>query len=211
MPTKLKISDLLGVAFGRLTITGESSRVKGKLMVICKCTCGNDAFAVSYNALQRDNTKSCGCIRIEKPNRFIDGRKKHPLYVVYNSMIKRCYNKNHQAFKNYGGRGIDVCPEWAADFAVFFSWAIDNGWAKGIEIDRVNNDLGYSPDNCRFVTRRENMRNTRMNKMVTFNGQTKALATWVEELGLKYSRTAQRLGKLGWSPEKAFMNVKFRA
>jgi hypothetical protein len=91
---------------------------------------------------------------------FKHGFNYHPLYAVLRSMKTRCYSPNCNAYHNYGGRGILICDEWK-DPATFCKWAIANGWKKGLSIDRINNDGNYEPNNCRFVTREINMRNSR--------------------------------------------------
>ncbi len=86
----------------------------------------------------------------------------HPLYSIANAMHQRCYNKKRKGYKNYGGRGIKVCDEWLNDKEAFINWSLDNGWEKGLTIDRIDNDGDYEPDNCRFVTRQAQMYNTRL-------------------------------------------------
>jgi hypothetical protein len=85
-----------------------------------------------------------------------------PLYMVWKNMKKRCYNSNNKRFKDYGGRDIVVCEEWRDDAGAFITWAENNGWKPGLEIDRIDNNKGYSPENCRFVTPRENNLNQRL-------------------------------------------------
>lgn len=85
----------------------------------------------------------------------------HPLYHCLAGMIQRCTNKKNAAYKYYGGRGILLCAEWRNNFEAFYLWAIDNGWEKGLTIDRINNDGNYEPGNCRWVTLKENMNNMR--------------------------------------------------
>lgn len=92
------------------------------------------------------------------------------LYNKWQKMKARCNNIKHPAYKNYGGRGITVCEEWTHDFMLFYTWAIDNGYKEGLALDRRDNNKGYSPDNCRFVTHKENDNNKRTNRYVTING-----------------------------------------
>jgi hypothetical protein len=132
----------------------------------------------------------------------------HPLYGVHNSIIKRCYNPNCKSFKNYGGRGILVCDEWRYNFESFYLWATENGWEPGLEVDRIHNDGNYSPENCRFVSRSVNTRNTRRNRVVFYKGENKTLIEWVEITGIKYSVALRRLIR-GWSPEKTFETPVF--
>ena len=84
----------------------------------------------------------------------------HPLRAKYDDLKNRCYNKNNTSYKWYGGRGIKVCDEWKNNFKSFYDWAIENNWQKGLQIDRIDNNKNYAPDNCRFVTPKENIRNS---------------------------------------------------
>jgi len=92
-------------------------------------------------------------------------QSKHPLYVVLEGMKARCYNKNSPSYKHYGGRGISICAGWVDDRRSFVAWALENGYEKGLTIDRIDNDGNYEPSNCRFVTRAENCRNTTKTKL----------------------------------------------
>lgn len=104
------------------------------------------------------------------------GLSTHPLYNVFKAMHDRCENPKNAAYPRYGGREIAVCDEWRLDnIESFMSWAYANGWEKGLEIDRIDNNKGYSPENCRIVTAKENSRNRRSNKYVTVNGETMLL------------------------------------
>ena len=84
---------------------------------------------------------------------------KHPLYTKWDGMVQRCTNENHRAYRRYGGRGIEICREWRCSAEAFIEWSIGNGWKDGLQIDRINNDGDYCPENCRFVTNVENMKN----------------------------------------------------
>ena len=105
----------------------------------------------------------------------------HPLYGVFYKMHQRCDNKNHPQYKNYGGRGIKVCDEWKlGNASAFVSWGVSNGWSYGLQLDRIDNNKDYSPDNCRFVTRKENCRNKSNNKEVVVNGEKMLLCEAIE-------------------------------
>jgi hypothetical protein len=95
------------------------------------------------------------------------GYSYHPLYNVFTSMRTRCYYKGHNRYVNYGGRGIYICEEWRHNPAAFIDWAIENGWKKGLQIDRIDNDGPYHPDNCRFVTSKENTRNSNITRLTS--------------------------------------------
>lgn len=121
---------------------------------IYKCGCGANFKAV-VSRIKSGHTKSCGCFRKKSTSerRYIHGMTHHPLYGVWGDMKKRTSDKNNKSFENYGGRGISVCDEWKDDFTSFYNWSINNGYKKGIEIDRIDNDGNYEPSNCRWVDR----------------------------------------------------------
>ena len=80
----------------------------------------------------------------------------HPIYKVWAAMKQRCYNENYPEYYYYGGRGISICVEWKDYPRIFVEWALNNGWEKGLFIDRINNDGNYEPDNCQWITQSEN-------------------------------------------------------
>ena len=140
--------------------------------------------------------------------------KAHPLVVVWKGMMQRCglqRGASVEQLTNYAGRGIVVCEEWRT-FKTFEAWCLANGWKKGLQLDRIDNDGNYCPENCRFVTPRENQ----LNKRNTVLAAGIPLATWYEaykvkmdELGLTYDAVKQRFTNLGWSLEDSlFMPVK---
>lgn len=118
---------------------------------------------------------------------------KKQLKLAYKSMKARCYGKMPHCDHNYGARGITVCTEWLANRDAFILWAVANGFAVGLSLDRRNNDAGYSPDNCRWVTKREQLLNQRRNRIIEFNGKAQPLSLWAEELGIEVSALWRRL------------------
>jgi hypothetical protein len=96
-------------------------------------------------------------------------------------MKKRCELQSDPHFQDYGGRGIIVCKEWSTSFEAFRDWAVANGYQPELDIDRMDNDLGYCPENCHFVTCKENQRNRRSNHLVTAWGETKTIVEWSED------------------------------
>lgn len=131
------------------------------------------------------------------------GLKKHPLYVIWKGIRARCYRISASNYKYYGGRGIVMCEEWKNNFLPFYHWCMDNGWQKGLKIDREINDEGYSPTNCRIVTHQTNMRNTRVTKMIVRNGLNLSLIEWSEMYNINYRTVKTRINQLGWDIEKA--------
>lgn len=122
-------------------------------------------------------------------------------------MKDRCYNKHCDDYPMWGGRGITICDEWLNDYMSFYNWAISNGYDDTLTIDRIDNNKGYYPDNCRWVTRKTQARNTRRNRIITFNGETRSLAEWCEVLNLNYYRVKRRL-QLGWNVYDVFFKNK---
>lgn len=140
--------------------------------------------------------------------------KDYKLNHVYKDMKRRCYSKTLKQYKDYGGRGITVCDEWTdktregrpatKGWLAFKVWALSNGYKEGLSLDRIDNNKGYSPENCRWVSRQIQNNNTRKNKYITYKGKTQSLANWCRELGLNYDRTKHRLNEGQWSIERAF-------
>ena len=191
--------DITGQKFGKLTAIKRVSKIGEPVKWECQCDCGNTCV-VSENNLGR-STKSCGCLRHKGTHKLSKTR----LYGVWTDMKQRCYNPNEIAYKNYGERGIEVCNEWKNDFGKFYDWAINNGYSDNLEIDRINNNQNYSPNNCRWITHQEQQLNKRSNRIVEYNGEVKPLKIWVDELNLDYHKVNVRLIN-GWNVEDAFFS-----
>jgi len=134
-----------------------------KRFVIAECGCGKN-FKVALNAIKTKNTKSCGC-GIHRPKPMTS----YSQYWVFNDMKRRCYDTKREYFHLYGGRGIKVCEEWLKNPMSFIEWSEENGYKKGLYIDRINPDGNYEPKNCRFVDSRINATNTRL---LSFNNKS---------------------------------------
>ena len=118
-------------------------------------------------------------------------------------MKNRCLCPNNPQYKNYGGRGIDICDAWKDDYVVFRNWAMDNGYRDDLTIDRIDNDGCYKPDNCRWVSYKVQSNNTRHNHQLSYKGETYSIAEWAEIIGLPRSTLSQRITKCKWPIEKA--------
>lgn len=128
----------------------------------------------------------------------------HRIWRVWSQMRQRCQNTNDQRYDYYGGRGIKVCERWDG-LNGFVNFLADMGpRPEGFQLDRKDNDGDYCPENCRWVSRKEQNRNTRQALKVTYNGETKAVGEWAEQLGIPKNTLKSRLFRAGWSVERAF-------
>lgn len=150
--------DLSGKTFGQLEVLNFAGYYNNRRWWLCRCSCGKEVTVSAHHLTADDGgTKSCGCRKGQVGAKVQGGR----LYRIFAGMKTRCYNENATGYKNYGGRGITICEEWLSDFWSFHDWALAHGYADGLTIDRINNDKGYSPDNCRWATRADQNRNKR--------------------------------------------------
>lgn len=126
--------------------------------------------------------------------------KNKRLQNIFLHMKDRCYNPNNQEYKHYGGRGITICEEWQTPHSwkggkAFKKWALENGYADDLTIDRIDVNKGYSPENCRWVSIKEQQNNKRNNRLITYKGKTQTIALWGEEFGIPFSTIKNRLNK----------------
>lgn len=185
MPGKPK--DISGMKFGKLTaLKAVGKNGKGEYLWECVCDCGNRR-TVNVSNLLLGRSTSCGC------SRSTHGMTNSSLFNVWRSMKERCINPNYPNYKNYGGRGITVCSKWLDSFEAFYQWAIHSGYEKGLQIDRTDNEKGYSPDNCRWVTALQNENNRRNNHLMTCDGETHTLAEWSRITGMPSTTIVTRL------------------
>lgn len=161
-----KMKNLRGQRFGRLVAREPVAKnQQGRVLWLCDCDCGLDAV-VSSDCLVKGTTLSCGCLNHEnhilRPNRTTHGQWGTRLYRIWKKMKSRCHNPNDPDYqKYYGSRGITVCAEWRNSFQAFHDWAIGAGYADTLSLDRIDNDKGYSPENCRWATAKEQRHNQR--------------------------------------------------
>lgn len=205
----MSIPVFVGDRFNRLVVVAEVTGHRRR-MIVCRCDCGVER-TLRLDHVRGGLIKSCGCYRREAcldPDRVekrlaavrTHGGYKDPEYGVWESMKARCENPKHENYHRYGGRGIAVCERWK-DYSNFIA---DMGPRPTPlhTIDRVNNELGYEPGNCRWATHAEQMRNTRRNINITIGGVTKCLADWARERGIYPSTVRLRILR-GIAPEKA--------
>jgi hypothetical protein len=159
--------------------------------------------AVNYYHLKSGNTSSCGCYGKEAllKSNITHGMRHTDIYNVWVSMKSRCYNIHNRSYPNYGGRGITICTRWKDSFESFFE-DMGNPPSSVHQLDRIDNNGSYSLENCRWVTQKENCRNTRSNRFISFNGENLCLTEWQERYGLPRGCIAKRL-KRNWTIEEA--------
>lgn len=189
-----KFIDLAGQRFGRLTAVERAGKNRYGVVWKCLCDCGSYT-EVAGTKLRNGHTRSCGCLvsdTIGNLNRTY-GMSKSRLHYIWGNMKSRCYNANNRFYKRYGGRGIAVCDEWRDDFTAFVDWALANGYDATLTIDRIDNDKGYAPDNCRWVDMTTQANNRTSNKLFTMDGQTKSISEWSKAYGRKRATVAYRL------------------
>ena len=191
---------MIGKKFGRLTVLKDTLERKNKHPIYkCICDCGNIVYVKGCH-LRSGHTKSSGCLRHEKYN-LKHGKRYTRLYKIWLNIKQRCNNLNNPRYKDYGGRGITICDEWLNDFMAFYNWSVKNGYRDNLTIDRIDNNKGYSPLNCRWATINEQANNTRSNVYLTYDGKTQTMKEWVNELNVPYGTIKQRHRK-GWTDKE---------
>jgi len=196
-----KVKDMTGQKFGRLTAISHVGYKRKYAMWKCQCECGK-IITVLGSDLRRGNTKSCGCFKKDRASEthYIHGMDGTPTYKSWMGAKSRCCNPDDCHYKDYGGRGIMICGRWINSFENFLE---DMGKRpQGKTIDRVNNDGNYSPENCRWSTPKEQSRNQRTNRLITYQKRTECLSVWAEILNINYETLRSRLAR--HLPEVAF-------
>lgn len=183
--------DLKGMKFNRLKVVeyvGQSGR--RRTMWRCVCDCGNELI-VDGTHLRTGHTKSCGCYNRERIGNLNKktGCTKTKLYYTYRNILNRCYRADNSSHKYYVDRSITMCPEWRdkdTGFYAFREWALSHGYEEGLSIDRIDNDKGYSPDNCRWVDTYVQANNKRNNYYIKINGEIDTVGNMARKYSVSY-------------------------
>lgn len=198
----MKRQEVIGNTYGRLTVINELEKkgIYRRVLVVCSCNLKTQKV-VYLNGLRSKSTTSCGCIQKEATSaaKKIHGLRNHELYSTWWNMNERCKNPKVKQYPDYGGRGIKVCKEWQK-----IENFINDMWPtylKGLSVERIDNNKGYSPENCRWATKFDQSRNMRSNRNLTFNGKTQCVTDWCKELGLNYTTVIKRMNA-GKTPEQ---------
>lgn len=189
--------DLTNKRFGKLTAIRPIGLDKhNEMQWECKCDCGNTYVAKSYALRNMKTTqcKDCSKKQIANSNRkYIVFSKR--LHECYTNMKTRCKNKKQDTYNRYINRGITICEEWDKSYSNFQDWALDNGYQENLTIDRIDNNKGYSPDNCRWVTRTEQANNRRTSYYLYYDGEKDTVANWARRLKIPYYYIQYRIYK----------------
>lgn len=197
----------VGKRFGRLVLLKEEPAGLfpsggANRRYLCRCDCGEEKVINLHN-MQSRNTTSCGCYHRERQQSVsrTHGESQTRLHGIWGAMIQRCTNPNVRNYASYGGRGITVCDRWRK----FENFREDMGERPdpSMSLDRIDNDKGYCPENCRWATASEQLANTRRSVFVTYRGKTKTMGEWSRETGMPYARLRARV-KAGWDTEDIF-------
>lgn len=191
-----KDENIAGMKFGYLTAMYPVQSTLGSKRPkwVCHCKCGNEA-TVDFQCLVYGHTTSCGCKKYETKN-ATHGMTHTRLYSTWGAIKNRCRRENDRFWKNYGGRGIKVCDDWSSDFVNFYNWAICNGYADNLTIDRIDVNGDYCPENCRWISNEEQQRNKTNTVFVIYNGEKRCLRTLCTEIGFPYKTAHRRYTRL---------------
>ncbi len=187
---KIKLGDIYGFLFVvEAPVRSSGKRWHAKV----SCRCGTTKYVECYSLLGENPSRSCGCWRESQIKATIThGETGTPLHGRWKAILSRCHSKGSKSYKNYGGRGIKICDEWRNDYTKFRDWALANGFAEHLEIDRIDVNGNYEPGNCRWITRAENSNNKRNTVLITAFEETKSISEWAKDSRCVISNAALR-------------------
>lgn len=200
-----KKKDLTGQKFNHWTVLKFDKKYKGRYYWLCKCDCGT-IRSVEVRKLKYNGSKSCGCIinKKMKPGEGLALPYYTSISKTLSRMLERCENPKNTRYKNYGGRGITVCKEWH-DYRNFYKWAIENNYEPGLTIERIDVNGNYCPENCKWITKKQQAQNTTKSILVTINGETHCLSEWCRILNMPIGTVMSRVFGLKWNIGKSLI------
>lgn len=190
--------DISNQVFGSWQVINfDSLNSHSDAMWRCRCNlCGRIKTLTAHSLISGRSTKCRSCAtRISHSRDFSND----PIKIVFQGMKQRCYNSNVRSYKNYGAKGITICDEWLENPTLFYEWAYDNGYSKGLSIERKNVHQGYSPSNCTFIPKSEQSKNRNMSHMISIKGKTLCLSDWCRIYNIKAPTVMARYNKgMSW-------------
>lgn len=200
--------NLVGQRFGRLVVSEEAPKQGQARRWSCLCDCGASK-TVQHGHLKGGKVASCGCLRAEtaRARLLVHGHAgrsdRSRTYGIWSGMLARCQNPSSTPFERYGAKGIDVCDRWQT----FANFLVDMGECPdGHEIDRIRNEVGYQPGNCRWVTRPVQMQNRTNAHWIDFGGERLSVTQWARRIGVSKATLYERMEK--WPLERALTEPK---
>jgi len=203
-----RLVDFTGKRFGKLIVISRFYHEKKTTKWNCICDCGNLKIINAYS-LSKGITKSCGCLisEIAKKQETTHGLSKTPEYKIYMTIKQRCYNEKSKSYKYYGGRGIKMSDSWKNSFEIFYK-DIGKRPSTNHSIERKDNNMNYSKDNCKWETKLIQANNCRSNRIIEINGVSLTASEWCRKYNISYSVFMQRINKLKWDVIKALITPK---
>lgn len=205
------IKDLSGQKFGKLNVLkfNNINRKNRHAVWLCICDCGSEIL-VESSRLTSGNTKSCGCLKAElnKSRALKHGHYNERLYKIWFDMKRRCYNKERKAYKYYGAKGITVCKEWLNNYNSFHDWALSHGYNNNLTLERIDFNGNYCPENCKWISQKEQTQNSSHNHFIKFNNKTLTITQWSKEIGIAPKTIRERLNK-GWATNKVLSAQRY--
>lgn len=199
-----QLIDLTGQRFGNLVVIERANDIGGYVAWKCRCDCGNELVMKSIRLRNRKWKMCKNCESKQRQEARVTDRR---LYGVWEGICSRCNTPSSGAYEYYGGRGIKICKEWK-DYLAFEKWALSSGYDETAPhgqctLDRIDVNGDYEPNNCRWITQKQQSLNTRRSRVLMLNGESMTAKEWADKLGMPYGRLISRVNKLGWSDERA--------
>lgn len=195
----MRILDIVGKRFGNFVVMEKiKTDDKSHSYYKCKCDCGN-IFIKRRDIIIHSKHQACNECKRNRPDIITHNHSNTKLYRVYYSIKERCYNPKCKEYHNYGERGIKLCDLWISNFEEFYNWSITHGYEDGLQIDRIDNNSDYSPDNCRWVTPEVNSNNKRTCVYIEYNGEKLTINQWAKRLNINKNTFWRYIRKKNYS------------